>query len=324
MKAPRSLIALIGIVLSFSLFAQEKFIIAGGGGAKNGSVYSDMLGTIAATCSTDAMTIEEQITTGGVQNLDLLKGNKVKAAIIPSDVLAAAKFNNASSVAQIQTLFTLHTEAAHLIARADIKKEGGYGIGKLKFGGTDVAYNNPEDLKGRRVGAVGGSVVTANILNDMLRYGWVVDSTSYKSNSELATALTSGNVDAIVISAGLQSDAVKKIVGNFKLIPLRGNADTDKVYKSVKVEYPNLNGGRAVDTLGARALMVTRTWRSQEMLDQLGTFRACFQTNAGKIQDKDGTHPAWQDVNAEDKGEWQWYNLPNPAAAAKPVIAKKK
>lgn len=313
----KSIICSLSIVLSFSAFAQEKFTIAGGGGAKNGSVYSSMIETLAGKCSTDALQIEEQQTKGGPDNLALIKGNKVKAAIVPSDLLAAAKMDNGSSVAQIQTLFTLHNEAVHLIARGDTKKEGTWGVGKLQFGGKEVTYNNPEDLKSRRIGAVGGSAVSAQIVSDILRYGWVVDSATYKSNSELAAALTAGQVDAIVISAGLQSDAVKSIKGNFKLIPLRGNADTAKVYEAVKVEYANLNNGRSVDTLGARALMVTRTWRSQEMMDQLGAFRTCFQTNLGKIQDEQGTHPAWQDVNVDDKGSWQWYNLPSQKTAVK-------
>lgn len=317
MKSTRSMAILLGLIVSVSAFAQDKFTIAGGGGAKNGSVYSSMVETISKYCSTDALPVEEVQTKGGTENLELLKGNKVKAAIIPSDLLAAAKFDNGSSVAQIQTLFTLHNEAVHLIARGDAKTEGGLSLGRFNLGGKEIVYNNPEDFKGRTIGAVGGSGVTARIVSDMLRYGWVIDTATYKSNSELTAALTAGKIDGIIISAGLQSDAVKSIKGNFKLIPLRGNSDTAKVYEAVKVEYSNLNGGRAVDTLGSRALMVTRTWRSQEMLDQLGTFRQCFTSNVGKIQDAQGTHPAWQDVDPTNKGSWQWYSLPDPKLATK-------
>ena len=307
-------VMVLALLFAVSSFAQEKFVIAGGGGAKNGSVYSNMVGTIAQFCSSDQMTIEEQQTSGGVENLSLIRNNKVKAAIVPSDVLAAAKFDNAASVAQIWTLMTLHNEAAHLIVRGDAKKEGGFSIGKMQIGGETVVFNNPEDLKGRVIGAVGGSAITGRIISDMLRYSWKIDSTSFKNTSELLAALTSGKIDAVIISAGLQSDAVKSIKGNFKLLPLRGNSDTQAVYQPMKIEYTNLNGGRSVDTIGARAVLVTRTWRSEEMLQTLGTFRHCMLSNLGKIQDTTDTHPAWQDVNAEERGTWQWYNLPNPAS----------
>lgn len=307
--------------LSASAFAQEKFTVAGGGGAKNGSVYSSMIGTLAGVCSTDELQIEEKTTKGGVENLELIKGNKVKAAVIPSDVLAAAKFDNASSVAQIQTLFTLHMEAAHLIVRGDAKKEGGVSLGIIKnLGGSEVTFNNPEDLKNRQIGVVGGSAVTARIISDMLRFGWQLK--TLDSTSELLAELTSGKIDAALISAGLQSDAVKAIKGNFKLLPLRGNSDTANVYKAVKVEYSNLNGGRAVDTLGARALLVTRTWKSEEVIASLSKLRTCFQKNLGKIQDTTGVHAAWEGVDAEDRGPWQWYSLPDAQAAAAP--GKKK
>lgn len=317
MKFHGMLAVLTSLLVSTSAVAQEKFVIAGGGGAKNGSVYSNMVGTMAQFCSTDSMIVEEQQTTGGVENLGLIRNNKVKAAIVPSDVLAAAKFDNASSVAQIWTIMTLHNEAAHLIVRADTKKEGGLKIGNIHMGGNTITFNNPEDLKGRAIGAVGGSAVTGRIISDMLRYGWKIDSTSFKNTSELLAALTAGKIDAVLISAGLQSDAVKAVKGNFKLLPLRGNSDTQAVYQPMKVEYPNLNGGRSVDTIGSRALLVTRTWRSEEMLQTLATFRQCMLGNLGKIQDTTDTHPAWQDVNADERGTWQWYNLPSTKQAVK-------
>lgn len=251
-------ITALAMMFSHAVFGQEKFTIAGGAGIKQKSVYSDMLGTIATACTTDEMPVEEVVTSGGAENLRLIKGNKVKAAIIPSDLLEAARFENASSVANIQTLFTLHMEAEHLIVRADTKKEGGISIGALKnIGGDSVNFNNPEDLKERQVGAVGGSAITARVISDMLRYKWQV--TDVPSTNELIEKLAKGELDAILISAGLQSEAVKAIKGNFKLLPLRGNSDTARIYKAVKVEYPNLNNGRSVDTLGARAIMVTRT-----------------------------------------------------------------
>lgn len=324
MKTNRLFLIAAALVISVSAQAQETFKVAGGGGAKNGSVYSNMLGTLSERCSNDAIKIEETQTKGGPENLTLLKGNQVKGALIPSDVIAAARFDNASSVANLKTLFVLHNEAAHLIARGDVKQEGGVNLGFTTLGGNKVTFNSAEDLKGRAIGAVGGSATTARILSDMMKFGWKVDD-NFKDTSELLAALQGGKIDAIMISAGLQSDAVKKIKGNFKLIPIRGNADTQNVYGAVKVEYSNLNGGRAVDTLASRALFMTRVFRSQEQLQALSDLRACFFRELPKIQDADQTHPAWQDVSADERGDSRyWYELPSSKTAAAEVPAKGK
>ncbi len=321
----KSLVTAILIIVPITLFvpaqAQEKFTISGGGGAKNKSVYSDMLGTIAQYCNTDELTIEEVQSSGGPDNLVALKGNKVKAAIIPTDVLLDAKLQNASSVAGIQTLFALHPEDEHLIARGDAKVEGGVNIGKFNIGGKDVVINNAEDLKGRPLGAVGGSAVTARILSELLKMGWIV--TPYPNTQAMLDALTAHQVDAVLISAGSPSPAVASIKGNFKLLPIRGNADTANVYQASKVQYPNLNGNRAVDTLSARALLVSRTFRSQEMLSALGKLRACLRDKLDSIKDADGSHAAWQSVSAEEHGNWTWYTLPDPKVVIAPSSATK-
>lgn len=316
MKSNRLFMIVAALAMCVSAQAQEVFKIGGGSGGK--SVYSNMVGTIAERCSTDAIQYAEVKSTGGPANLAALKANQVKTALVPADVMAVARYDNASSVANLKTLFVMHNEAAHLIARAGTKTEGGVNLGFAKLGGKDVTFNTAEDLKGRNIGAVGGSAVTARILSDMLKMGWKVDE-SYPNNDELIKALESGKLDAVMISAGLQSDYVKSIKGNFKLLPLRGNSDTQNVYGTLKIEYPNLGGGRAVDTLAARALMVARVFRSQEEIQKLADLRACFFRELPKIQDGD-THPAWQDVNPEERGDTRyWYDLPKPATPAAPA-----
>lgn len=320
MNRTRTLI-IAGLLASLSYYAQaqaEKWLIAGGGGAAT-STYSHMIGTIAEACSTDELQLEEKGTNGGPANLALLKENKVKLAIVPLDLLFAAKLDNASSVAQIKTLFPLHNEQVHLVVRSGIKKEGGLAIGGMRLGGTEVVYSRPEDLKGRPVGAVGGSATTARILGDMLRLDWAV--TDVKDTATLLNSLSTGQLDAIVISAGAPSAALAKIDGSrFKLLPVRGNSDTTVVYGPAKIEYPNLNGGRSVDTLQAPALLATRVWRAPETVAKLGALRSCLSRQLPAIQDKEGTHPAWQGVTAEDSGRWPYYDLPveAPKAAAKP------
>lgn len=320
MKTNRLFMIAAAMVISLSAHAQEAFKISGGSGGK--SVYSSMVGTLAERCSTDTMQIQEVTSSGGPKNLTELKGNKVKGAIIPADLLAEARAENPSSVANIKILAVLHNETALLIARAGVKQEGGMSLGFTTVGGSKVTFNTPEDLKDRVIGAVGGSAVTARILSNKLKLGWKIDAQSYDNNDKLIAALESGKLDAIMISAGVQSDYVKAINGNkFKLIPIRGNTDTGDYYQPIKIEYSNLNAGRSVDTLSARAYLTTRVFRSQEQIQQLADLRACFFRELPKIQDADLTHPAWQDIDPDVRPATGWYDLPSTkTAVAAPVV----
>lgn len=315
MKSVRNLLAILAIASIANLAAaQEKFIIAGGGGLKNGSTYSAMIGDLAGVCSTDNLVVEEQNTNGGVKNLELIRNGQVEGALVPTSLLYAAKLDNPASVAQIRTLVTLHTEEVHVLAFIGSKKEGGWGVGKMKFGQNEVSYNTIEDLKGRPVGAVGGSVVDARVLSDILRLGFKV--TSYPDNNALKEALIKGDIDAAVVVAGAPSGFVAALpAGQFKLLTLRGNGDTNAVYKPVKLSYDNLGDGKSVDTLGTQALLVSRSFRSPTMLASLSALRSCFQKNLPMIQDKRGSHPKWQDVDANDQGKWEWYQLTKAGAA---------
>ena len=123
---------------------------------------------------------------------------------------------------------------------------------------------------------------------------------------------------------------MKKIVGAFKLLPIRGNADTAVLYAATKVSYPNLNNNHAVDTVSEQALLVTRQWKSQAAIQQLADLRTCFYKMVPELQDESGTHPVWQlvtgDEQADKNGKWTWYDLPSstPVAAAPAVKGKKK
>jgi ABC-type amino acid transport substrate-binding protein len=317
----RLFVALVAFALSGALMAQDKLIIAGGGGIKKGSTYSQMIGDLASVCSTDQFPIEEQNTNGGVQNLEMLRGGKVEAALVPTSVLYAMRLDNPASVANIKTLVSLHGEEVHLIAYTGERKEGGFGLGKLKFNQKEVVYNSVDDLKGRPVGAVGGSVVDAGVLSDILRLGLQV--IPFADNDALKAALVTGQIDAAVVVAGTPSAFVASLPqGQFKLLSIRGNGETSVAYFPTKVSYSNL-GGRSVDTLATQALLVSRTFRSQQMLNNLGALRKCFQDNLANIQDKRGAHPKWQDVDASQQGKWEWYSLPGSVASVTTTPKKK-
>lgn len=309
-KRNRAMALVFAALYGFGLAVSAQTLsVAGGGGIKEKSVYSAMLGDLAGACADSGVTISETVTSGSVENLQLLRDNKVQAAIVQTDVLFAAKMNNAASVATIKTVFPLHPEPVHLVVRADAKIEGGVTLLGKNIGGDTIVFDQAEKLKGRTVGAVGGSAESARILSDLLRLGWKV--AEYKTTNDLLAALSTYQVDGAVIVAAGGSPAVKAITSKFKLLPLRGTADTQAVYSPTKVQYAQLNGNRAVDTLSEQALLVTRTWKSDEMLTKLATLRACFKRKLPSIQDASGTDPAWQEVNVDDTAKWPMYDLPS-------------
>lgn len=336
---PLTVAHLLGFLLAFGVTlayitparAGEQFVIAGGGGAAPppkgaGSTYSAMIGDIAEQCSTPEMPIAEMQTSGGPQNLQLLKDGKVDGAMLPSDLLFAAKLDNPASVAQIRGLFPLHNEEIHAIARADVKKEGGVNVpGFGNVGGDKVEFKTLEDLKGRNVGAVGGSVVSANIINDLMGIGYKV--VSYTSNQQLFAALTSGSIDAAIISAGAPSGAVAGLPANrFRFLPVRLNDKLAQVYTPTKIQYENVSSNRPVDTIQSPAIMASRVFRSKERLEGLAQLKACYTANLTKIQDKKGSHPKWQDVELNPSMKWPvaQYDLPPVSVQVNQQSARKK
>lgn len=318
-------IAVAVVAFAFSPRASAAdFKIAGGGGAKNGSLYSLTLADIAQSCNTDSTNFAEVQSSGSTESLQMLKTNAVGAAVIQSDVLAAAKLENGTSVANLRVVAALHHEAIHLIVRSDAKTEGGHNLGILgTYGGKEVVYNNAEDLKGRQVGAVGGSLLSLRIVSDLLHYGWVPK--QYANTAALLDGLSKHEVDAVVIVAGVPSPAVSKINGAFKLLPLRGNADTQAVYQAYKATYPNLNQGRSVDTLTAQALLVTHVWHSADAEVRLAGLRTCIWSSTDRMKDESQV-PTWQDINSGDQGPdpKMWYALSAPAVAQPQAPVGKK
>ena len=326
MKLSTRFLIALALIFAFSVaYSQQAEIdIAGGGGVAT-STYSQMLNDYIKVCGTDDQPLKETNTSGGPANLQMLRTNKIPLAVIPSDLLAAAQLQNPSSVANIRILFTLHPEAVHVIARADTKTEGGHELLGAKWGGTDVTYDSIDKLRGRQVGAVGGSAMTGRILGDLLKTGWNIK--DYPSTEGLLAALSKHEVDAIIVVAGAPSPAVEKIGGGFRLLPLHGNKATDGVYKNATVQYLNLNGNQPVDTVSEQAVMATRVWASDEMVAKMATLRQCFVKKLPGIKDAQGTHASWQDVDASDQGlKGFWYALPLPAkdVAVTPTKKAKK
>ena len=287
--------------LAFAAQAQQ-FTVATGD-SKTGSTYSKMFQEFANFCSRDVQ-LQEVETTGSVKNVELLVGNQVNAALVQSDLLAFRRLTDEASVANIRTIFALHPEELHFIARADVKKEGGI----MGFGGTKVSFDTVDDLMGRPVGAVGGSVLSARVVS--AKSGLNLQVVELPNNDALLDALLSGKLDSILVVGGAPMKMVQGLDGRFKLLSL--SPDLQKrlsdVYAPAKVSYGNLNQA-GVNTISTEALLVTRTYRSPAMLTNISKLRECFSTNLANIQDFPKTHPKWQVVDSANHGKWTWYDI---------------
>ena len=274
------------------------------GDFKEGSTYAIMVNELLQYCGKD---FAATYTSGGVENKNLLIGNKVSVAPMQPDMLEFLRRSDPAKVANIRTLFTLHEEEVHIIATRDTLKEGGF----LGFGATKKTLETMADLAGMPVGAAGGSIDTASVISATSDTKFKV--MSLPDNGALKAALESGKLAAGVIVGGAQHKLVASLGPNFRLIPIpkdiQAKLVASKLYRPAKLTYPNLRAV-GVDTVSVTATVVTRIYRSQEMLTKLKNLRGCFQENLSNIQDKTGTHEKWQMVDSTYKGGWPWYDLP--------------
>ena len=290
----------------FGSYARAQTALSVATGAEKGSTYTQMFNELKAACPNVPMAAT--YTTGSPQNVELLVGNKVNAAFVQSDLLFFIKATDEAKVSNLFTIAGLHPEELHFVARADTKTEGGYGVGRFKIGGDKVTFNTLADLSGRAIGAVGGSVLSANTVS---RYGALkLRVVEYPNNDALKAALLAGYVDAILVVGGAPHALVGSLDQRYRILPV--GEDTQRMLKDVytptKVSYSNL-GAAGVSTVATQALLVSRTYTGAAMLERLSALRKCFNAQLGDIKDTTGTHPKWQDVQLTKPGLWPAYPL---------------
>lgn len=298
-KTLRALLAIFGLSL-FAQFALADDILIATGDSKNGSAYSRMFRELMKVCP--AADIKERETKGSVENLDLLANNEVQGALLQGDFLTYWSRKSPARVENIKTLFPLHQEELHYIARADVKKVGGF----MGFGGKEVYYDSLNDLKGRKLGAVGGSVISANVVSDMSGLGY--QTVTYPDNGKLVESLKAKEIDAILIVGGAQNKLVGELPADFKVLPIPQDIRDKlaKVYKPVELNYSNLNAV-GVKSLATPAYFVVYNFDEPGLAKQLLSLRACFKEQAPKLANKPGVFAKWRQVKSDDPGTWSYY-----------------
>lgn len=293
--------ALVLIACGMAVAAHAQQLVVATGAAEG--TYSKMFDQAVGVCQQRlVLTPYKPATTGSVQNVELLMGNKVNAGIVQADVLFFRAMTDNRTANTIKTLFGLHPEEIHLVARADGVKDGGI----LGFGGTRVIFNDVTDLEDRNIGAVGGSVITANIL--AAQSGIKMNVIQMNSNVDALSALREKKVDAVVVVGGQPMTLIQELSSEFKLLSINEKTaeKLNAIYSKATLNYSNI-GANGTPTLATQALFVTRDYRTPEMVEALNAFRNCVKEKVPSLAETLGNHEKWQDVDPNNMGKWPVY-----------------
>ncbi len=179
----------------------------------------------------------------------------------------------------------------------------------MGIGGSTVAFTSLEQLAGRKIGASGGSQVTAQVIRLQSEIPFSV--VPLVNEAAVKAALAKGDIDAALFVGGQPLGTVADLGPSYKLLSIAA-ATVEKlkgVYRPARLNYRTL-GAAGITTVATDALFVTREYKTTRMTDSLASLRGCAVASLDDLKETTGTHPAWQNVEAANKGKWAWYDLP--------------
>ncbi|MBZ9750584.1 TRAP transporter substrate-binding protein [Deinococcus sp. HMF7604] len=255
--------------------------------------YSIMFKNVGKVCTQSAY-LKERGTSGSLENIDLLLGNEVSLAFVQSDVLKAKQqIDGDTRVDNIKALLPLHSEEIHLFAKPPVQKRDL--LGRVTTTGVATFAN----LKGKRVAAWGGSLVTAKVLSAKLGVPYTV--LSVKDRDAAFAALRGNQADAVLAVVGQPATWVKDLSG-VNLVPVPYAPSLQGIYTSAKLLYPNL-GAASVPTVAVQSVLATRDFKTPEKKDLLMKYQKCAMSKLVNLQEDEGMHPKWQEVTFKT---WPW------------------
>lgn len=280
------------LVLSLLPAAQAATFLNVATGSPTGT-YSAMFKNIGVQCTQSAY-LKERGTSGSLENVDLLLSNQVSLAFVQSDVLKAKQqIDQDARVDNIKALLPLHNEEVHLFAKPAVVKKNIFG----KTTTTGVTTFN--DLKGKRVAAWGGSLITAKVLSAKLSVPYTI--LSVKDRDAAFAALNAGQADAVLAVVGQPATWVKDLSG-VNLVPVPYTAALSGLYSSAKLLYANM-GADSVPTVAVQSVLVTRDFKTADKKKILLDYQKCAIAHLVNLQEDEGMHPKWQEVTFKT---WPW------------------
>lgn len=256
--------------------------------------YSAMFKNVGTVCTQSAY-LRERGTSGSLENIDLLLDNQVSLAFVQSDVLKARQqIDKDPRVENIRTLLPLHTEELHLFARPPVVKKSI--LGKT----TVTGVRSFADLRGKRVGAWGGSLITARVVGAMTGVPYQI--VSMRDQPSAFAALMGGQVDAVLAVVGQPAAWVKNLGSGVNLVPVPTNDRLRAIYSPAKLFYPNLSP-QSVPTIAVQSVLATRDFKTPDKKKLLLDYQKCATSKLINLQEDEGMHPKWQDVTFKT---WPW------------------
>lgn len=255
--------------------------------------YSAMFKNIGTVCTQSAY-LKERGTSGSLENIDLLLSNQVSLAFVQSDVLKAKEqIDNDARVQNIKALLPLHSEEVHLFAKPPVAKKNVFG--KVTY----VGITSFKDLKGKRVAAWGGSLITAKVLSAKMAVPYTI--VPSKSQEEAFKALNAGQVDAVLAVVGQPAAWVKSLSG-VNLVPIAYDPSLNGIYSQAKLMYENISAD-SIPTVAVQSVLATRDFKTADKRKMLLDYQKCALSKLPNLQEDEGMHPKWQEVTFKT---WPW------------------
>lgn len=258
------------------------------------SMFKDLTGVCGAAAG---LALLEKPSSGSDESIDRLLRNEVSAAFVQTDVLHARR--TTEDLGGVKALVALHPEPVHLLVLTEPLVEGGV----LGIGGRKVPFNTLGDLGKRRVGAWGGALVTARLVQLQAEVDYRI--TEFNGPEDAMQALRARRIDAVMAVGGAPLAWMRGLDRSVKLlsVPEPWAGKLRHVYRPAKLSYSHL-GAQGVATVATEAVLAVRDVRSAAAAAPLLRLRTCLQQQLDPLRDTVGHHSAWSQIEATSMPHW--------------------
>lgn len=256
--------------------------------------YNIIATTLSETYTEELNVNSRTQTTGAsVENMNLLKEEKVEMAFVMSDVLSQAVEGvnsfDGEPVENVQQIATLYPNYVQVVTTADS------GIETL------------DDLEGKRV-AVGdqNSGVEVNARTLLEGHGITYDDieVDYLGYAEAADGLRSGQIDAAFLTSGLPNSSVLELSESvdLKIVTIEQDrveeiAQDKEYFVSLEIPEGTYGNDEPIETAAIMNALVVRSDLSEDDVYKL------TETLFNNLDKLENSHQAASDINLEDAQE---------------------
>ena len=299
--------------ISYSVSAKNMTLEMGTGGPSGNYIA---MGKDINTYCADELSVKLNVleSDGSVDNLLGMLNKKYDLGIVQSDVLHfnAERAPNKVNRNRVKVISGLHEEAIHLLIpkgyNPEGKKKGMWSSLFAKKGESkSVEEFKLSMLKNHKVGATGGSIVSAEALSYF-----------FDLNLKVYEAITSVNDTStpMVIVGGAPYSIVKSYLdtGKWMLATLNYKDISDKApfYLNQTVNYRIDGKMQSISTLGVRALLIGKAFRDKKRNKPMTELATCIYNNIVDLTDDNDTNSNWNSVYEyiEDGEQSDWSYFP--------------